>query len=140
MHSASRPAPGSWSTPLAGLVESITKLASTDPRRLRDTAATLRTTIEAALQRRTRFFVAGYLSSAVERLLWVCGDHRTAALLGTFGRLQFADLRASAGMSIDPAVLSDESMAEIEAEARQLDVDAAGTIALAALDEIIDHN
>ena len=123
-----------------GLVESISRLASTDPSRLRETAATLRTTIEAALQRRTRFFVAGYLSGAVERLLWVCGDRRTAALLGTFGRLQFADLGAGAGMSIDPAVLGDESIAEIEAEARQLDVDAAGTIALAALDKIIDDH
>ena len=43
-------------------------------------------------------------------------------------------------MSIDPAVLGDESIAEIEAEARQLDVDAAGTIALAALDKIIDDH
>ena len=46
---------GSWfmvDAARAGLVESITKLASSEPRRLPETAATLRATIEAALQRR----------------------------------------------------------------------------------------
>lgn len=120
----------------SGLVYSLTQLAATEPGQRRDTIATLRTTVEAALTRRSHMMVADYLGCAVERVLWDAGDHRTAALLGRFGRLQLP-MAALLPTAVDPALLDADTIAEIEAEAAELDIETAGTIALAALDQIL---
>jgi hypothetical protein len=90
----------------------------------------------AGLERGNRKFVADYMSIAVERLLWAVGDHRTAALLGKFGRLHVPinELMPSA---VDAEILGAATLAEIEAEAAQLGVDTAAAIAITALDRIL---
>ena len=77
---------GAWFTvdvARVGLVEAISQVAGGDPGLLAKTASTLRATVEAALKRRNHVFVAEYLGTAVERVLWFVGDRRTAVLLGT---------------------------------------------------------
>ena len=118
----------------SGLVVSIAKLAATDPDKLRDAVATLRATIETALRHRNHLIVATVLIGAVEQLLWSAGEHRTAALVGKFGRLLLPG--ATFARPVDD-VLDADTIAEIEAEAAQLDIDTAGAIALAALDQIL---
>jgi hypothetical protein len=95
----------------------------------------LRPAIEAALERGNRMFVTDYMSLAVERLLWAAGDHRTAALLGKFGRLH-VPMVTLMPTAVDVESLGADTFAAIEAEAQQLDVDTAAAMAIAALDRI----
>jgi len=88
------------------------------------------------LDHRNNVFVADYLSTVVEQVLCAAGDHRTAALLGRFGRLKLP-MNALLPPAVDPEVLGVDTLAEIEAEAAQLDFDTAGALALAALDRVI---
>jgi hypothetical protein len=118
------------------LVYAITQLPRADPVQRRDAIATLRVTIEAALARRNYATVADCLSCPVEWVLWDAGDHRTAALLGTFGRLHLP-ANATIPTAVDPALLGPEALAEIRTEVAQLDIETAGAIALAALDQIL---
>jgi predicted ATPase len=120
----------------AGLVYSLSQLTASEPDQRHDTVATLQATIEAAITRRNNFVIADCLSCAVERVLWDAGDHRTAALLGKFGKLHLP-LNELFPSAVDPALLGADALAEIEAEAAKLDIGTAGTIALAALDEIL---
>lgn len=120
----------------ATLVYSLAQLASIEPGQRHDSVATLRATIEAAITRRNHFVIADCLSCAVERVLWDAGDHRTAALLGKFGKLH-VPLNALFPSAVDPALLGADALAEIEAEAAKLDIETAGAIALAALDQIL---
>ncbi|MGZ6960911.1 MAG: NB-ARC domain-containing protein [Ilumatobacteraceae bacterium] len=120
----------------AGLVYSLAQLAASEPDQRHDSVATLRATLEAAITRRNHFVIADCLSCPVERVLWDAGDHRTAALLGKFGKLhvRLNELYPSA---VDPALLGTDALAEIEAEVAKLDIGTAGAIALAALDHIL---
>ena len=130
---------GAWFTvdvAQVGLVEAISQVAGGDPSLVHDTAVTLRATVDAALKRRNHMFVAEYLGTTVERVLWVSGDRRSAFLLGTFGRRYLSAPLMPSGLDIDS--LGAEMIAEIEAEAAQLDIDAAGALALSALDHIIN--
>ncbi len=120
----------------AGLVYSLAQLAASEPGQRHDSVATLRATIEAAITRRNHFVIADCLSCAVERVLWDAGDHRTAALLGKFGKLHLP-LNELYPSAVDPALLGADALAEIEAEAAKLDIETAGSIALAALDQIL---
>ncbi len=120
----------------AGLVGAVTKLAATDPAQLRAAAATLRTTFEVASKGRGYLTIAGLLVTAVERVLWAAGDHRTAALLGRCGRSELPT-GALLPSAVDPTILGVDTIAEIEAEAAQLDIEAAAAIALAGLDRIL---
>jgi hypothetical protein len=129
---------GAWLTVDAariGQVLAITKMSGTDASRIGDSAATLRATVADALAHRNNVFVADYLSTVVEQVLSAAGDHRTAALLGRFGRLR---LPVNALLpAAHSEMLSIDTLAEIEAEAAQLDFDTAGALALAALDRAI---
>ena len=120
----------------AGLVYSLAQLTANEPGQRHDTVATLHATIEAAITRRNHFVIADCLSFAVERVLWDAGDHRTAALLGIFGKLH-VPLNALFPSAVDPALLGADALAEIEAEAAKLDIETAGSIALAALAQIL---
>ena len=120
----------------AALADVITQLAANDPRQLREAVVTLRATVEVALKHRNHFVVADYLGGPVERVLWISGDHRHAALLGKFGRLQMP-MSALWPSAVDTKVLGADTMAEILADAAQLNIDTAGAIALAALDRIL---
>jgi len=129
---------GAWLTVDAariGQVLAITKMSGTDASRIGESAATLRATVADALAHRNNVFVADYLSTVVEQVLSAAGDHRTAALLGRFGRLR---LPVNALLpAAHSEMLSIDTLAEIEAEAAQLDFDTAGALALAALDRAI---
>jgi predicted ATPase/class 3 adenylate cyclase len=120
----------------AGLVGAITKIAETDPGQLDAAAATLRTTLAIALHGRGYLNIAGLLVTAVERVLWAAGDHRTAALIGKCGRYELPT-GALLPSAVDPTILDADTIAEIESEAAQLDIEAAAAIALAALDRIV---
>jgi hypothetical protein len=120
----------------AGLVYSLAQLAASEPRQRHDAVAILQATIEAAITRRNHFVVADCLSIAVERVLWDAGDHRTAALLGKFGKLHLP-VNALYPSAVDPELLGATALAEIEAEAANLDIGTAGSIALAALAQIV---
>jgi len=130
---------GAWLTvdsARIGQVLAIARIAGTDPGRIGESAATLRVTVAAALAHRNNVFVADYLSTVVEQVLCAAGDHRTAALLGRFGRLKLP-MNALLPPAADPELLGVDTVAEIETEAAQLDFDTAGALALAALDRVI---
>jgi predicted ATPase/class 3 adenylate cyclase len=120
----------------AGLVGAITTLAATDPGQLDMAAATLRTTLAVALQGRGYLNIAGLLVTAVERVLWAAGDHRTAALIGKCGRSELPT-GALLPSAVDATILDADTIAEIEVEAAQLDIEEAAAVALAALDRIV---
>ena len=79
------------------------------------------------------------MDCAVECVLWHSGDHRTAALLGKFGKLALP-MSALLPAPVGPMILGAGVLAEVEAEAAALDFETAGAIALAALDRILDHD
>jgi hypothetical protein len=120
----------------AGLIGAITKLAATVPGQLDVAAATLRTTLAVALEGGGYLNIAGLLVTAVEQVLWAAGDRRTAALIGKCGRSELPT-GALLTSAVDPTILDADTIAEIEAEAAQLDIEAAAAIALAALDRIL---
>ena len=101
---------------------------------LSESARILRTVLADGIARRSVLFVVGTLGSTVEPLLWAAGDHRTAALLGWYARLQSTSFVRET--VVDPEVLGTQELAAIEAEAAGLDFDGAAALALAALDRV----
>jgi hypothetical protein len=118
-----------------GLVEAIAKLVTTDRQQISHSVATLRTAIEAALERRSLGFVAGYLA-AVEQLLWTAGDHRTALLLHRFATLRIPSSSRMPSV-VDTMSVDADTLADIDVEAANLDLEKAAATALVALDEIL---
>ena len=118
-----------------GLVEAIAKLSTTDREQIRKSVATLRTAIEAALQRRSLGFVAGYLA-AVEQVLWTAGDHGTALLLHRFATLRIPSSSRMPSV-VDTSSVDADTLADIDLEADNLDLETAAATALVALDEIL---
>jgi len=59
---------------------------------------------------------AAMLAVPLERLLWIAGDHRTAALVGTTARRQlaFADLADIFPSVVEPDMLDVDALAEID--------------------------
>jgi hypothetical protein len=119
----------------AGLVESMVQLAVADRGDLHHSALTLRSTLDAALARRSVLFVLGYLAGGIERLLWAANDYRTAALLGRFARLHTTSWTAPSVVDVD--TIGRDALGSIDAEAARLDLDSACAIARAALDRIV---
>ena len=119
-----------------GLIGAVSQLAASGPGQLRKSAATLRTTIVDALQRHNIAFVSALLAIAVERVLWADGDYRRAAVLGGFARgsIPFGAQLASV---VDTTVFDDATLAGIEAEKAELDIETAGALAVSALDRIL---
>jgi predicted ATPase/class 3 adenylate cyclase len=129
---------GAWFTvdvARVGLVEAITQLAGSDPGQLRESALTVKATVEAALKRRNFMFVADYLCGAVERVLWVTGDRRTAAIIGKYVRSTYP--MTFIPSTVDDVIFGTDELIEIEAEVLQLDIGTAAAMALAALDRVI---
>ena len=69
-------------------------------------------------------------------MLWAAGDHRSAALVGRFLRLNVLTNTRSKAI-VEDAVLDAETIADLEAEAARLDIETAGAVVLAELDEIL---
>jgi hypothetical protein len=121
-----------------GLAIALSKVSAMNPQQLRDAAATIRTTIAAAMERSNRFLLQSMLSTVLERVLVAAGDPRAAVLIGTAGRHHFP------GSVEDPVAgaetLGTEELTAIQADAAQLDLDSTCAIALAALDRVIAAN
>ena len=117
------------------LSDLLSRLAIDNGSDLVSTVVMVRDQMVQVLHRGSASFALNALGSAVERVLWVAGDHRTAAVLGHYARLDTSSW-------FSPPVVEDgffdpEQTASIEAEAAQLDLDTAGAMALAALDRVI---
>ena len=120
---------------LSGVTTSLTKLTGTEPDRLAETAASLRSILLDVLQRRTTLAHSAVFASA-GRLVRLSGDQPTGSLL-----FQYASLLWTSFSETSDATLFDgldaETITQIEHQAAQLDTDQAGAIALTALDRII---
>lgn len=121
---------------LSGMTTSLTKLTGTEPDRLTETAASLRSILLNLLQHRNAIAQA-VLFTGAGRLAQLAGDQPTGYLL-----FRYASLIFPAYAEFPDAPLFDgldaETTTRIEHQAAQLDTDGAGAIALAALDRIIE--
>jgi hypothetical protein len=118
-----------------GLVESMSQVATRGGGDVAAVAAATRAGLELALARRSVFFALIFLGGAVERLLWLRGEHRDALVVGRFARRTMSNWASPS--IIDTGSMSDEELAAIDAEADSLDLGSAGAIAIAALDRVI---
>ena len=120
---------------LGNLTTSLTNLIGTEPGRLAETAASLRSILLHVLQRRNMPVQATVFANA-GRLAQLNGDQPTGLLLYRYAGLMFPIYSNSPDATFSEG-LDAETIARIEHQAAQLDTDQAGAIALAALDRII---
>ncbi len=117
------------------LSDLLSRLTLDDSSNLASTAVMVRDQMVQVLQRGSASFALNALGSAVERVLWTAGDRRTAAVLGHYARLDASN--GSGPPIVDERFFDPDEVETIDAEAAELDLDTAGALALAALDQII---
>ncbi len=118
-----------------GVLQSSSLVADVGGADAADVAVGLRAALAETSERHNVFWTLTNLASGVETLLWAVGDLRTSALIGSYARANMTNWMPT-HHEIDSAFAPNE-LAAIEAEAARLDLDAAVSIAIDALDRII---